>query len=71
MAAGREIFSNLKLAQTTLQNSDLLFLALKSQKLALIGGTDLYQVLPPEEWSDHIATVTARFVEGRQARALN
>jgi len=70
VAAAREVFFNLKLAQTTPHNSELLFLAPESQKLAIIGGTDLYQVLPPEWWSDLIATVTASFVEGRLAEGL-
>lgn len=70
MSAAHGVFTKLKLSQTTPQNSVLVFLAPESQKLAVIGGADLYKVLPPEWWSSLISKITTSFVGGRLTEGL-
>ena len=63
-------FSELKLAQTSPQNSALIFVAPKSRQLAIIGGTDLYQKLPSEWWSNLVDIVTSYFAKGEITNGL-
>ncbi len=64
VSSAHATFSELKLAQTTPLNSVLIFVAPKSQQLAIIGGKDLHEKLPSEWWSNLVAKVTAHFANG-------
>lgn len=70
MSEARAVFDRLKLEQTTPQNSVLIFVAPKAQKLAVIGGTDLYAKLPVEWWTTLVSNITTRFSEGRLTEGL-
>lgn len=58
------IFKKLNLEETTPQNSVLIFISPKSQRLSVIGGTDLYKALPPEWWAELVKTITVDFAKG-------
>ncbi len=70
VARAHEIFVELKLEETTPQNSVLIFLAPESRTLAVIGGTDLYRVLPSDWWTSLVATITARLAAGHLTEGL-
>ncbi|MEO7931938.1 MAG: DUF5130 family protein [Chthoniobacterales bacterium] len=70
MHEAHAIFHRLKLEKTTPQNSVLIFVAPKSQKLAVIGGTDLHQKLPQEWWTNLVSCVTERFAGGHLTEGL-
>lgn len=68
--AARAVFRKLSLGKTEIQNAVLIFLAPENQKLAVIGGTDLYQKLPHDWWTNLITEMSANFVENRLTEGL-
>ncbi len=70
MHEARAVFQRLKLEETTPQNSVLIFVAPKSRKLAVIGGTDLHQKLSPDWWTNLVSRLTGCFAEGRLTEGL-
>jgi uncharacterized membrane protein len=65
LAAAHEEFIKLKLEHATAQNSLLIFLAPKSQKFAVVGGTALHEKVGQAWWDDFIARLTRHFKEGK------
>jgi uncharacterized membrane protein len=61
-AADRE-FRKLRLETATDKNSLLIFLAPKSQKFAIVGGTALHEKVGQAWWNDLIALLTRYFKE--------
>lgn len=70
MHEARAIYQRLKLDETTPQNSLLIFVSPKSRKLAVIGGTDLYQKLSADWWMNLVSRMTGCFAEGRLTEGL-
>jgi uncharacterized membrane protein len=63
-------FRKLRLENASDKNSLLIFLAPKSQKFAVVGGTALYEKVG-QSWWDELITVMARhFKEGRYTDGL-
>ena len=68
-AADRE-FRKLRLETASDKNSLLIFLAPKSQKFAIIGGTALHEKLGQSGWDELIALLTCYFKESRYTDGL-
>ncbi|HEX4138832.1 MAG TPA: DUF5130 family protein [Candidatus Methylacidiphilales bacterium] len=70
LAAAHKIFRKLRLETATNNDSFLLFLAPKSQKFAVVGGTALHDKAG-QAWWDHLsALLTQHFREGRYTDGL-
>jgi uncharacterized membrane protein len=65
LAAAHLEFRKLRLEHATAQNSLLIFLAPKSQKFAVVGGTALHDKVGQLWWDDFIALLTRHFKEGK------
>ena len=70
LAAAHEEFRKLRLDAATAQNSLLIFLAPKTQKFAVVGGTALHEKVGQVWWDDFIAELTRQFKEGRFTEGL-
>jgi uncharacterized membrane protein len=70
LAAGQKEFRRLGLENATTQDSFLIFLAPKSQKFAVVGGTALHDKAG-QTWWDHLsALLTRHFKDGRYTDGL-
>ena len=70
LAAANREFSKLRLETPTKTNSFLIFLAPKSQKFAVVGGTALHDAVG-QSWWDHLsALLTRHFKEGQYTEGL-
>ena len=70
LAAANQEFRKLHLETATTKDSFLLFLAPKSQKFAVVGGTALHDKVG-QAWWDHLsALLTRHFKEGRYTDGL-
>lgn len=65
LAAANREFRKLRLETATDKNSLLIFLAPKSQKFAVVGGTALHEKMGQAWWDELIALLTRHFKEGR------
>jgi uncharacterized membrane protein len=65
LAAANHEFSKLRLDTATGINSLLIFLAPKSQKFAVVGGTALHAKVGHAWWNELVALLTRHFKEGR------
>jgi uncharacterized membrane protein len=65
LAAANHEFRKLRLETATDKNSLLIFLAPKSQKFAVVGGTALHTKVGQAWWDELIALLTRHFKEGR------
>jgi len=70
VVAAHALFQKLKLEQTNPQNSVLIFLAPKSQKLAVVGGTDLDAQLPENWWTEVVVGLTRSFAEAQITKGM-
>ena len=70
LAAAHREFLKLKLETTTDKNNLLIFLAPKTQKFAVVGGTALHEKVGQAWWDDFIALLTRHFKEGRYTDGL-
>ena len=70
LAAANHEFRKLRLETATDKNSLLIFLAPKSQKFAVVGGTALHEKVGQAWWDDLIALLTRHFKEGRYTDGL-
>lgn len=65
LAAANHEFRKLRLETATGKNSVLIFLAPKSQKFALVGGTALHAKVGQDWWHQLSALLTRHFKDGR------
>jgi uncharacterized membrane protein len=65
LAAANHEFRKLRLETATDKNSLLIFLAPKSQKFAVVGGTALHEKVGQAWWDELIALLTRHFKESR------
>ena len=65
LAAAKHEFRKLRLETATDKNSLLIFLAPKSQKFAIVGGTALHEKVGQGRWEDLVALLTGHFKESR------
>ena len=65
LAAANHEFRKLRLETATDKNSLLIFLAPKSQKFAVVGGTAFHEKVGQAWWNDLIALLTRHFKESR------
>ena len=70
LAAAHHEFRKRKLETDTDKNNLLLFLAPKTQKIAVVGGTALHEKVGQAWWDDFIALLTRNFKEGRYTDGL-
>ena len=70
LAAANDEFRKLRLDAATAQNSLLIFLAPKTQKFAVVGGTALHDKVGQAWWDDFIARMTRDFKEARFMEGL-
>ena len=70
LAAANREFQKLRLENATDKNGLLIFLAPKSQKFAVVGGTALHEKVGQAWWDDLIALLTRHFKEGRYTDGL-
>jgi uncharacterized membrane protein len=70
LAAAKEEFRKLRLETATDKNSLLIFLAPKSQKFAVVGGTALHEKVGQAWWHELIALLTRHFKESRYTDGL-
>lgn len=68
--AAHSVFRKLSLGKTEIQNAVLIFLAPESQKLAVIGGTELYQKLTADWWKNLVAEMSTNFAQSRLTEGL-
>jgi len=65
LAAANEEFRKLRLDTAKAHNSLLIFVAPKSQKFAVVGGTALHEKVGQDWWNEFVALLTRHFKEGR------
>jgi uncharacterized membrane protein len=70
LAAAKHEFTKLRLETATDKNSLLIFLAPKSQKFAVVGGTALHEKVGQAWWNELIALLTRHFKESRYTDGL-
>jgi len=70
LAAANHEFRKLRLETATDKNGLLIFLAPKSQKFAVVGGTALHAKVGQAWWDELIALLTRHFKEGRYTDGL-
>jgi uncharacterized membrane protein len=70
LAAAKHEFRKLGLETATDKNSLLIFLAPKSQKFAVVGGTALHEKVGQAWWDELVALLTRHFKEGRYTDGL-
>jgi uncharacterized membrane protein len=70
LAAANQEFRKLHLETATDKNSLLIFLAPKSQKFAVVGGTALHAKVGQAWWDELIALLTRHFKEGCYTEGL-
>jgi len=70
LAAAEDEFRKLRLEIATAQNSLLIFLAPKSQKFAVVGGTALHAKVGQAWWHELTALLTRHFKESRYTDGL-
>jgi len=70
LAAANHEFRKLRLDTATGKNSLLIFLAPKSQKFAVVGGTALHAKVGQAWWDELIALLTRHFKESRYTDGL-
>jgi uncharacterized membrane protein len=70
LAAANLEFKKLRLETASDKNSLLLFLAPKSQKFAVVGGTALHEKVGQAWWDELIALLTGHFKAGRYTDGL-
>ena len=70
LAAANDEFKKLNLENAMDRNSLLIFLAPRTQKFAVIGGTALHDKLGHAWWNELAALLTRHFKEGRYTEGL-
>jgi len=70
LSAANDEFKKLHLETATDRNSLLIFLAPKSQKFAVVGGTALHDKVGQAWWDELIALLTRHFKENRYTEGL-
>jgi uncharacterized membrane protein len=70
LAAAHREFRKLQLDAATEKNSLLIFLAPKSQKFAVVGGTALHDKVGQAGWDELVVLLTRHFKEGRYSDGL-
>ncbi len=70
LAAANHEFRKLRLETATDKNSLLIYLAPKSQKFAVVGGTALHEKVGQAWWDELIALLTRHFKESRYTEGL-
>src|SRR5258708_5098535 len=70
LTAAKHEFRKLHLETATDKNSLLIFLAPKSQKFAVVGGTALHEKVGDAWWHELIALLTRHFKEGHYTDGL-
>lgn len=70
LAAANREFRKLRLETAANKDSFLIFLAPKSQRFALVGGTALHDAAGQAWWDDLSARLTRHFKEGRYTEGL-
>jgi uncharacterized membrane protein len=70
LAAANHEFRKLRLETAKEKNSLLIFLAPKSQKFAVVGGTALHEKMGQSWWTELIALLTRHFKEGHYTDGL-
>ena len=70
LAAAKEEFRKMRLETATDKNSLLIFLAPKSQKFAVVGGTALHAKVAQHWWNELIDLLTRHFKEGHYTDGL-
>jgi len=70
LAAANHEFRKMRLETATDKNSLLIFLAPKSQKFAVVGGTTLHAKVGQAWWNELIALLTRHFKESRYTDGL-
>jgi uncharacterized membrane protein len=70
LAAAHREFSKLHLETAADKNNLLLFLAPKSQKFAIVGGTALHAKVGQAWWNELVALLTRHFKENRYTNGL-
>ncbi len=68
LAAANHAFRKLRLEAAPAQNSFLIFLAPKSQRFAVVGGTALHEMVGQAWWDDLISVMTLHFKAHRYNR---
>jgi uncharacterized membrane protein len=70
LVAANDEFAKLRLETATDKNSLLLFLAPRSQKFAVVGGTALHEKVGQAWWDELIALLTRHFKAGEFTEGL-
>ena len=70
LAAAQREFRKLRLETATAKNGLLIFLAPKSQKFAVVGGTALHEKVGQAWWNELVALLTEHFKAGRYTDGL-
>ncbi len=70
LAAANDEFRKLRLENATDKNSLLIFLAPKTQKFAVVGGTALHEKVGQAWWDDLVALLASHFKESRYTEGL-
>ena len=70
LAVAKHEFRKLRLETATDKNSLLIFLAPKSQKFAVVGGTALHEKVGQAWWDELVALLTRHFKESRYTDGL-
>lgn len=70
LAAAHHEFQKLRFETATAKNGLLIFLAPKSQKFAVVGGTALHEKVGQTWWDELIALLTRHFKESRYTDGL-
>lgn len=56
-----ELFDSLKMGETKLKNGVLIYIAIKSHKISIIGDTGINEKVSPDFWNDILAQMIANF----------
>jgi len=70
LAAAKHEFQKLRLETATDKNSLLIFLAPKSQRFAIVGGTALHEKVGQAWWDELVALLTRHFKQSRYTDGL-
>ena len=70
LAAAHQEFRKLKLDSDAAQNSVLIFLAPKTQKFAIVGGTALHDKVGQRWWDDLVPLLAKHFKDSRYTDGL-
>lgn len=66
----QRVFTNLKMHQTKERNGVLIYLAIKSKKVAVIGDEGIHQKLGDKYWQDLVQQLIAKLKANKKAEGL-